>query len=68
MSNTILTVSTLMQGEYGIEDVYLAVPTVVNASGAVRIVNPKITKSEELKKLQDSARVLKENINKVLNK
>jgi len=66
--NTILTVSSLMQGEYNISDVYLAVPTVLNAQGAVRIVNPEIKNEEELKKLQDSARVLKENIRKVLNK
>ena len=65
--NTILTVSTLMQGEYGIDDVYLAVPTVVNADGAVRIVNPEITDEEELKKLRDSAAVLKENIHKVID-
>ena len=65
--NTILTVSTLMQGEYGIDDVYLAVPTVVNADGAVRIVNPEITDEDELKKLRDSAAVLKENIHKVID-
>lgn len=66
--NTILTVSTLLQGEYGIEDVYLAVPTVLNSNGVVRIVNPKIKDEDELKRLQDSAKVLKENINKVLSK
>ena len=38
--NTILTVSCLMQGEYGIDDVYLAVPTILNSTGVVRIVNP----------------------------
>ena len=66
--NTILTVSALMEGQYGIEDVYLAVPTVVNSTGVVRIVAPEIKDEKELKKLQDSARVLKENIQKVINK
>lgn len=66
--NTILTVSSLLQGEYGIEDVYLAIPTVINRSGVVRIVNPLITDSEELKKLKESSEILKANIQKVLNK
>ena len=66
--NTILTVSALMEGQYGIEDVYLAVPTVVNSTGVVRIVDPEIKDEQELKKLQESARVLKENIQKVINK
>ncbi len=64
--NTILTVSCLMQGEYGIDDVYLAVPTILNSTGAVRIVNPIINDEEELKKLQESANVLKGYIQKVI--
>ena len=66
--NTILTVSCLMQGEYGIDDVYLAVPTILNSTGVVRIVNPIINDEEELRKLQESAKVLKEHIQKVINK
>ena len=65
--NTILTVSCLMQGEYGINDVYLAVPTILNSTGAVRIVNPILKDEEELKKLRESAKVLKENIQKVMS-
>lgn len=66
--NTILTVSCLMEGEYGINDVYLAVPTVLNSTGVVRIVNPVITNEEEIKRLQESAKVLKTNIQKVISK
>ncbi|MBE6062421.1 MAG: L-lactate dehydrogenase [Clostridium butyricum] len=66
--NTVLTVSVLMEGQYGINDVYLAVPTVVNSTGVVRIVAPEIKDERELKKLQDSAKVLKDNIGKVVNK
>ena len=66
--NTILTVSCLMQGEYEIEDVYLAVPTIINSTGVVRIVNPIIKDEEELGKLQESAKVLKGHIQKVMNK
>lgn len=66
--NTILTISALMEGQYGIDDVYLAVPCVVNSTGVVRIVAPEIKDEKELTKLQESARVLKENIQKVVNK
>ncbi|AWK51160.1 L-lactate dehydrogenase [Clostridium beijerinckii] len=66
--NTILTVSCLIQGEYGIDDVYLAVPTILNSTGVVRIVNPIINDEEELKKLQESANVLKGYIKKVIKK
>lgn len=65
--NTILTVSCLMHGEYGIDDVYLAVPTILNSTGAVRIVDPILKDEEELKKLKESAKVLKENIQKVMS-
>lgn len=66
--NTILTISALMEGQYGIDDIYLAVPCVVNSTGVVRIVAPEIKDEKELAKLQESARVLKENIQKVVNK
>lgn len=65
--NTILTVSCLMQGEYGISDVYLAVPTILNSSGVVRKVNPEIKDENELKKLKESSDLLKQHIDKVIN-
>ncbi|AOR24075.1 L-lactate dehydrogenase [Clostridium taeniosporum] len=61
--NAILTVSSLMQGEYGINDMYLAIPTIVNRNGAVRIVDPNITEKEIIN-LRNSANVLKEHISK----
>ncbi|WP_244834876.1 L-lactate dehydrogenase [Clostridium sp. BJN0001] len=64
--NTILTVSTLLEGQYGISDVHLAIPTLLNSKGAVKIVNPPIKSPAELKKLRDSADVLKSHIKKVL--
>lgn len=66
--NTILTVSCLMEGQYGINDVYLAVPTILNSTGVVRIVSPVLNDEEELIKLQASASVLKGYIEKVINK
>lgn len=61
--NAILTVSSLMQGEYGISDMYLAIPTIINRNGAVRIVEPNITEDER-EKLRNSANVLKEHVSK----
>ncbi|MCE5221736.1 MAG: L-lactate dehydrogenase [Clostridium sp.] len=66
--NTILTVSCLIEGEYDIDDVYLAVPTILNSTGVVRIVNPVIDNEEELRRLKESASVLKGHIQKVINK
>jgi len=66
--NTILTVSCLMKGEYEINDVYLAVPTIINSTGVVRNVNPIIKDEEELRKLQESAKVLKGYIQKIFDK
>ncbi|GAA0077701.1 L-lactate dehydrogenase [Clostridium sp. CTA-5] len=62
--NTILTVSSLMNDEYGINDIYLAIPTILNRNGAVRTVEPKISKNE-IKKLQDSSKVLKEHMKNI---
>lgn len=61
--NAILTVSSLMQGEYDISDMYLAIPTIINRNGAVRIVEPNITEKER-EKLRNSANVLKEHVAK----
>ncbi|AUM63085.1 L-lactate dehydrogenase [Brevibacillus laterosporus] len=57
--NSILTISTLLQGEFGLHDTYLGVPAVVNRSGVREVV--EITLNEEEKaKLKHSADVLKQ--------
>lgn len=58
-ANAVIAVSTLMHGEYGIEDCCLSIPTVVNASGAVTKVLPEMT-DEEVEKLRHSAKCLQE--------
>lgn len=62
-SNSILTVSSLFEGQYGIEDMYLAIPTVVNLKGATRIVEIPLSEDEELR-LKESARILKTHLDK----
>lgn len=58
-ANAIVAVSTMMHGEYGISDVCLSVPTIVNASGHIGKVLPEMT-DEEIAKLRRSADALKE--------
>ena len=55
--NSILTVSGIFEGEYGIKDVALSVPTMVGGSGVERIFEVPFSK-EEMKGLHDSATTL----------
>lgn len=58
-AGTALTVSTLMHGEYGIEDVCLSTLAIVDRNGIrCKITNPMT--EEEIGKLQNSANKLKE--------
>lgn len=57
--NSILTVSSLQKGAYGIEDVYISVPTVVGREGIKHVVEVPYS-SNEVQALQESATLLKE--------
>ncbi|MCL6447250.1 MAG: L-lactate dehydrogenase [Armatimonadetes bacterium] len=57
--NSILTVSGLIDGEYGISDVCLSLPSIVNRRGRVRIL-PVPMSAEEEEALRHSAAALKE--------
>lgn len=57
--NSILTVSTLLQGEYGHKDIYIGVPCVVNRDGVREVVELDINE-EEKAKFAHSVKVLKE--------
>jgi len=57
-SNNIITVSTLMNGRYGINDICLSLPAVIGSNGIEREVSPKLT-DEEVAKLQASAQALR---------
>jgi L-lactate dehydrogenase len=57
---SVLTVSTLLRGEYGVEDVYMSVPSIVGRDGVEDVLEFELT-DEELAELQESARVLREN-------
>jgi L-lactate dehydrogenase len=55
----ILPVSTAMHGEHGIEDIVLSMPCVVGSNG-IETQIPIVMSDEEIAKLQESAKVLKE--------
>lgn len=62
--DTIMTVSTLMQGQYDLEDVYLSLPCVVNRQGIRNVLELDLT-DDEHDKLQNSAEVLSETLGKL---
>lgn len=57
-SNTIVTASNMMHGEYGIEDVCLSTPLVIGNGKVQGRVLPKLTE-EEMEKLKHSSETLK---------
>lgn len=56
--NSVLTVSTLLQGEYGIDDICLSVPSIVSDKGVTQIIE-KSMPDKELSALSHSASVLR---------
>lgn len=64
--DSIFTVSVLMQGEYGIEDVCVSIMAIVNCNGVKTTIEAPITEEERLK-LVASANALKKVIAEALN-
>ena len=63
-SNTAMTVSSMMHGEYGVDDVCLSTLNIIGRNGVVGKINSKLPE-EEIAKLQHSADVLKATISQV---
>ena len=55
--NIIMNVSSYVEGEYGLSDVYIGVPTVINGNGADRIIELALSK-EELSRLHHSVDII----------
>lgn len=62
---SILPVSTLMRGDYGLEDVILSMPAIVGAEGVEKLIPISLDK-DEIEKLRESADTLKSVIKEVL--
>ena len=56
--NVVLTVSSLLEGEMGQDNVYIGVPTVINREGAVRVIEKPLNEAEAAQFAQ-SAEILK---------
>ena len=57
--NSVITVSSRLNGEYGMRDVYLGLPAYINRNG-VRKILPLNLRDEEIEKLRNSYNILKE--------
>jgi len=62
---SILTVSTVLQGEYGLSNVSLGVPVILSRLGMERIIETKLT-PEEQSLLEKSASILKSSISELV--
>ena len=63
--NRIIPVSTLLEGEYGEENVYAGVPTVLNRSGASDVLEIHMTPGE-LARFKESTKLIREYTNKIM--
>ena len=62
--STVLSVSSLIDGTYGLQDVCLSLPTIVNRRGIKSVLELDLS-TDELSKLRHSADVLKDTIRKL---
>jgi L-lactate dehydrogenase len=53
----ILTISTLLDGQYGLKDVCLSIPCVVNEKGVIKTLNLSLS-SREMEQLHNSAKIM----------
>jgi len=62
--NTVLSVSSLVTGEYDISDLCLSLPSIVNREGIQEVLHLQLS-AQEVEKLQASAGVLKGNLEQI---
>lgn len=62
--NSILSVSSLLEGQFGMHDLYLSLPTLVNGQGAQRILNVPLD-DKDTNGFIKSAQTIKEIINQI---
>lgn len=62
--NSILPVSSLMKGYYGINDVYLSLPSIINDQGLKRVLELPLS-DDEIKAFKHSAATLKKSLQEI---
>jgi L-lactate dehydrogenase len=60
----ILTISSLLDGQYGLKDVCLSIPCVVNEKGVIKTLNLPLS-SREMKQLHNSAQIMRDLIDQL---
>ena len=65
--NSILTVSTYLNNQYGQDDIYIGVPAIINGEGVRELLELSLN-DEEQKKLDDSCKIIKEMRNNSIDK
>jgi len=63
---SVLTVSTFLNGEYGLKDICISVPCIVSDKGVIRVIESKLT-DEEIGLLANSANILKKSLSQLYN-
>jgi L-lactate dehydrogenase len=63
--NRIIPVSTLLEGEYGQQEIFAGVPTILNRTGASDVLEIHMTE-DELRRFQNSAALIREYCNKIM--
>lgn len=63
--HSVLPVSSLLNGEYGLRDLCISVPTIVSGKGAEQVLEIPLS-TDELEKLKSSATELKEVLGSVI--
>ena len=61
---SIMTVSSLLHGEYDIDDLYLSVPAILGEHGIEKVLTPRLS-DLELANLHHSAEVLRDARNQI---
>ena len=61
--NSVYSTSSYLDGEYGIKDLYIGVPTVIGKDGAKWVIEVPLTDTER-ERMDESARLLKEIVDK----
>lgn len=62
--NSILTVSSLLEGQFGLRDMYMGMPSIVGAQGVKKILEIPLSE-KELNYLRESAKALRETLDKL---
>ena len=57
--NSILTVSTYLENQYGQDDIYIGVPAIINSNGVRDIIKLELNE-EEQRKLNKSCKLIKD--------